>query len=65
MEEYMLYKMEKEMKLDKKETRAMFKDIRKDYSRKDRQTRDSWILYTIGLVGLCGIILGLAIGKLF
>jgi len=53
------------MKLDKKETRAMFKDIRKDYSRKERQKRDSWILFTIGLVGLCGIILGLAIGKLF
>ena len=51
------------MKPDKDKINAMFKDFRKDYSRRDRQQRDSWILFTIGMIGLCGILIGLAIGK--
>ena len=55
--------LEHAMKPDKDKINAMFKDFRKDYSRRDRQQRDSWILFTIGMIGLCGIIIGLVLGK--
>ena len=51
------------MKPDKDKINAMFNDIKIDHSRRGRQKRDSWILFTIGMIGLCGIIIGLVLGK--